>query len=439
MNDKNLFKNIGIGVLVKPLSMILSLVYVPLAITYLGDARYGIWATISSFTQWFSMFDIGIGYGMRNKLAASFAVGDMKKSGEITSTAYIVISRISVCLFLAFTVISVIVDLPKVMNIEAENDNVRLALWITVLFVCLNFVLSLSNTIAYAIQKAAVASVAGVAVQALNTLFIVVCKKLIAPDMVVVALTLGASGAIINAIVNVILFGKYRYLAPRKRNYRKSEVKDITSIGFLLFIGQIGSLVMNSTDNLLISRLFNPADVTPYSTAYKMFLVFIQIQGIIILPMWSAFTSAETRGEYQWIRNKFKRMQQIAVLLSLGVIVLLIVIKPVSRIWIGRDLNYPETMLIVMACYFIVYLFSSNYASFLCGTNDLKIYSVNALVAAIANIPLSILFAKTMRMGLTGIILGTLVSQVPGLFMLGHATHKHMKMYNMDKAANSNE
>ena len=429
MNDKSLNKNIGIGVLIKPLSMILSFVYVPLAIGYLGNARYGIWATISSFTQWFSMFDIGIGNGMRNKLAASFAVDDKKKSSEITSTAYLVIGRISLSILAVFTAINIIIDLPKLMNIDLQSDNVRLALWITVFFVCLNFVLSLSNTIAYAIQKSAIASIAGVLTQGLNIFFVIVCRQFVAPNMVVVSLTLGTSGAIINGIVNLFIFKKYKFLTPRKSNFKINEVKEISTLGLLMFIGQIGSLIMNSTDNLLISRLFDPAEVTPYSTAYKMFQVFIQIQGIVILPMWSAFTSAEARHEYQWIQRKLTRMKQLAFLLSLGVVILLIFIKPVSKLWIGKDLNYSNSMLIVMAAYFITYLFSSNYASFLCGTNDLKLYSLSALIAAVANIPLSVLFAKNMGLGLTGVILGTFVSQIPGFFMLRYATNRHIKKF----------
>ena len=49
LDTKNVKKNIGLNILMKPVAMILSFVYVPLALSYLGDERYGVWATISSF------------------------------------------------------------------------------------------------------------------------------------------------------------------------------------------------------------------------------------------------------------------------------------------------------------------------------------------------------------------------------------------------------
>lgn len=86
LDTKNVKKNIGLNILMKPVAMILSFVYVPLALSYLGDERYGVWATISSFVSWLSLCDIGIGNGLKNNLSVSIAEGDKKRSKKLVST-----------------------------------------------------------------------------------------------------------------------------------------------------------------------------------------------------------------------------------------------------------------------------------------------------------------------------------------------------------------
>ena len=427
MDDKELYKNISINIFLKPVSMLLSYLYIPLSLSYLGDERYGVWATISSFVTWFSVCDIGIGNGMRNKLAESYAVGDKKKSREIVSTSYGTISLISLIVLAIYTLINIVFDIPGLLNINVAGDNVKFAMWITVFFVCLNFVLTLSNTITYSIQKPAISSFTAVLTNTLNIIFVLVCRVFWPANMIIIALTLGSSGAIVNFGLNIYLFRSYSFLRPNLYDFKKDRIKSIASLGVLFFFGQIATLVMNSTDNMLISIYFGATDVTPYSTSYKLFSTFIHLQGVIIMPMWSAFTNAKAKGEKSWIIEKFRKMQLLTFFLSICVVALLFLIKPISKIWLGREMFYDSTMLIIMAVYFVVYLYFNNYASLLCGLGDVKLYSIFAIVSSVANILFSLLFAVKLAMGSAGIIMGTLVSLLPYLLILVCKTNIHLK------------
>ena len=59
------------SVFIKPISMVLSLLYTPALLAYLGDEKYGVWATILSVISWVNYCDIGIGNGLRNILTVS--------------------------------------------------------------------------------------------------------------------------------------------------------------------------------------------------------------------------------------------------------------------------------------------------------------------------------------------------------------------------------
>ena len=70
--EKSALINMGF----KPISAIVSLVYTPMLLSYLGDEKYGLWATVLSIITWINFFDVGIGNGLRNLLAKILAEDD---------------------------------------------------------------------------------------------------------------------------------------------------------------------------------------------------------------------------------------------------------------------------------------------------------------------------------------------------------------------------
>ena len=82
MQDKSLKKNISILLLLKPLSMVLSYVYIPIVLNFLGEEKYGVWVTLLSIISWVNYFDIGIGNGVRNKVTECVAANDRNRATE---------------------------------------------------------------------------------------------------------------------------------------------------------------------------------------------------------------------------------------------------------------------------------------------------------------------------------------------------------------------
>lgn len=66
-------KNIALSFLLKAVNILIQLLFVPLLLGYLSPVKYGIWITVGSVINWFYFFDIGLGNGLRNKLAEAFA------------------------------------------------------------------------------------------------------------------------------------------------------------------------------------------------------------------------------------------------------------------------------------------------------------------------------------------------------------------------------
>ena len=76
---------------VKGLSMLISFLYVPLLLNSMDSENYGVWLTLTSLVSWVAIFDIGLGNGLRNKLAEALARNDELLGRKYVSTAYITI------------------------------------------------------------------------------------------------------------------------------------------------------------------------------------------------------------------------------------------------------------------------------------------------------------------------------------------------------------
>ena len=87
-------RNIIISFIAKGVSVVCSLLIVPITINYVNPTRYGIWLTISSIIGWVLFFDFGMGHGLRNKFAEAKAKGDMELAIKFVSTTYFTLGAI---------------------------------------------------------------------------------------------------------------------------------------------------------------------------------------------------------------------------------------------------------------------------------------------------------------------------------------------------------
>ena len=83
--------NIAGSILIKGWNCIVQLLLVPITLNCLNQYEYGIWLTINSILLWIDQFDIGLGNGLRNKLAEALAKGDKEKARRLVSTTFMML------------------------------------------------------------------------------------------------------------------------------------------------------------------------------------------------------------------------------------------------------------------------------------------------------------------------------------------------------------
>lgn len=412
-SEKNINKNIALGLVYKPLSMLLSYLYIPVALAYLGDEKYGVWATVLSVLSWISLFDIGIGNGLRNKLAENLKNYDSLKTRKYVSSAYIMLTIIVMILMIVTVALFSLINWKSFFKVEANfSDNLTIVMNISIICMCVSFVMEICKSVYLALQKNHITNLMGLVQQALMLSSVVVLKKYTNGNLVFVAIAYGISNLVVELFFTLKLFKYNRDFIPRVKYFSREEAKDTTGLGIQFFIIQIAAMILYATDNIIITQICGPVQVTPYTTANKLFSMITAVFSIMIAPYWSAITVRKVDGDIGGIKKAEKKMLRLWGMATIGCIFLIIVFKPVVHIWLQRDMTFQQGLIPLMAVYAIVYMWNAVYSQIGNGLSLMKVSVIIAIIQSIVNVIASILLGSILGMKSVGVLLGTVIAML---------------------------
>lgn len=413
-------KNIAFSFILKGINIATGLVLVPLVLNYLDETRYGIWLTLSSLVMWFNFFDVGLGHGLRNKLAESQAEGEECLSRKYVSTSYAGLVIISAGFFAIFLLTNIFLDWSKILNTTVvPKTELNLLAIIVFGFFALRLVFKLILSVLLANQQPAMRDLIQTAGKVLNLIVVFILLQTTTDKLLYLGITYSSSPVLLLLLFTIILFAsKFKHLAPNYKFVDFSLFNDLFRLGGKFFIIQIAAVILFTTDNMIITQLFSPADVTSYNIAHKYFGILMMGFTIIVAPFWSAATDAYTKGEFGWIKRSVKKLVKIWVLVAIALLIMLIFSNKVYYIWIGDKVTIPFVLSAAWAFFIALQSLNTIFIQFINGVGKIKLQMRLGLIAALLNIPLSILFAKYFEFGVTGVIGATIFTQVLGIFVV---------------------
>ncbi len=405
-------KNIIISFGLKGFNILVGFLLVPLTLGYLSPTKYGIWLTLSSIIGWFGFFDIGLGNGLRNKLAEAFALKDYKLAKAYVSTTYAILFLIISSIYALFLIINPFLNWSTLLNTTPHViDELSGLVLIVFTFFSIRFVAKLIGIILTADQLPAFNSIFDFCGNFLVLIMIFFVTKFSHGNLLYIGAIYSAVPVIILIIASVYFFnGKYKYIRPSIKFVQIKYIKPLAGLGINFFILQIACLVIFSTDNMIITHILGPREVTPYNIAFKYFGIPIMLFSIIIMPYWSAYTDAISQKDVTWIKNSINKLIKIWVLVVIAVIILLSISNCFYLMWVGDKIHIPILLSIFMGLYAMISTWNNIFAYFINGVGKIKLQMYYAVIGMIINIPISIIFAKYMDMGSAGVILGTCIS-----------------------------
>lgn len=394
-----------------------NLLLVPLTLGYLGEERYGVWATVLSLVALVSLSDLGIGNALVSRIATADAEGRPDHAARDLSTALVVFCAIAAALLAAFAATFGVIPWHDVFNLAPGDDLVdeaRRAAAVLVVIVLARLPADIVVNVRRGYQQGYVNAwfeiVAGVSKVALVALAVRL-------DLGLPWLVLAASGGMVVAsLVNWVLMVRARpELRPHLGAADRATASALVRSGGLFLSLQIVSIVAFSADNFVAAQVLGPAAVTQYAVPSQVTLAAIGVIGLLSAPLWPAYAEALARHDHPWVLRTLSRSLLLCGGVGLGTsIVLLAFGRPLIEVW-SRGEVVPSLSLLLGLCVWIVLATTGMaVAMFMNANGVVRFQVVCGGLMATSNIVLSVVLAR--RIGVAGLIWGTDISYA--LFMV---------------------
>ncbi len=396
---------------IKGCSIAISFFLVPITLHYIDKEQYGIWLTLSSIVAWLSFFDIGLGSGLRNKLSEALAEGNMEQGRSYVSSAYAMLILIFSGIAVVFFTINPFLNWSGILNTKLISaDELRLIAVISFSFFFVSFVLKLLYAIFLAHQRPALTGLLNLLGNALSLIIILLLTNYTEGSLIKLALAVSFSPLVVLVLGSLFFFHtSYRHLRPALHYVNKAYFSDLLRLGAKFFVVGITVLVIFSTDKIIITQIFGPAEVPAYEVAHKYFYLITSAFAIISAPFWSAYTEAYVKREYDWIRKTVRSLIRTWKFLVLASILLLLISKPFYAMWVP-GIEVPFRLSFFMFLFVIILSWGNIFVIFINGVSKVRLQLIVSTVGAILNIPLSYFFAVNCGLGTAGVILASTIS-----------------------------
>lgn len=192
------------------------------------------------------------------------------------------------------------------------------------------------------------------------------------------------------------------------RGFSWPIAKRLLAFGLSFTAAQIADFLYAPTDYILINRLLRPRDLVAYAPLVQIDSALLLLVSGLALALFPHASLAHAAGD----RARLKRLYLLATLFSAGALLIAglltwLLSPTIFRIWLGEDLPLAREILPLVLIHTILGGSSAVGRAILLGMGRVKAFTASVLIAGVANVGLSAVFAT--MFGLKGIVLGTIV------------------------------
>lgn len=410
---KNVFKNMKIGLICQAILLVMSFISRTIFVRTLGAEYLGISGLFTNILTVLSFAELGIGDAVIFSMYKPIAEDDKKRIAlllELYKKMYTYVG-----LFVLSAGIIVVPFLKYIIKEELEiPENLTLIYLLFVLNVSLSYFFVYRQSIITAHQKGYVVST----YQMISTLIVNILQiiELIWLKNYILFLIIQIFGTI---LCNYMLANKSKNMYPytcvkQNDSIPKYEIKRILNDIKSLFVYKIGSVILNGTDNILISSLIG-VSVVGLSSNYILITsafetVMNKIKGAFVASIGNLNVESDSQKKENVFNKVFLFIEWLYGLLAIGFILLG---NEVVELWLGGEYKLP--FLAVIAISINLYVTGVHYTAYTYRTTLglFKEGQLSPIIAATINLCLSIILAKPL--GVAGIFIATPIARMLGM------------------------
>lgn len=403
-------KNILQSFFIRGISVLVSLLVVPITLNYVNSELYGVWLTLSSIIVWMSFFDVGLNLGLKNRLAEVLAFGDVRKGRQLVSTTYFLMILVFLPLCFILELIIPSINWGEILNVSDDyRKELENTLGIIVICVGLQMIVNVLTAVVAAYQKVALSGFFLVLGNLVSLIAIIFIPNICPPSLVVLALIFSGIPVVVMTICSFYMYHetKIKEVAPSWEFINLRLVKDLFGLGGKFFIIQVQVIVMFQSTNLLISYVSGPNDVTYYNIVHKYIGVAMMLFSILIGPLWPAFTDAFVKNDYKWMENVYNKLIKAYAVTVMLVIIMVCISQYIYDIWVGGSIDIPFKMTIFVSIYMLIYNWDNFQIQLINGVGKIELQTYVTILGLIFHIPLSLLLGR--YFGSYGVIISMII------------------------------
>jgi Membrane protein involved in the export of O-antigen and teichoic acid len=407
MRSENSIKNVTVNIASQLFSILLSFLCRTVFIRTLGESYLGVSGLFSNILSLLSLAELGVGTAIVFSMYEPLARNDRKKIGALMGLyrrAYHIIGLIVAAAGLAFAPFY-----KFFINNPPDIPNLTLIYFLYLFNTVLTYFFSYKQSIIIADQKSYVCTLYQYGfciIQNILQIFILFRTK----NFILYLCT----QILFSFFTNFFLAKKAEKMYPYLKSYEKEKLEKSDRSAIYknvraMFMHRIGGAIVNGTDNILISKFFGLASVGIYS---NYFLITNTLNGLTAQIFNGITASVGNLGAVENERKSYPVYLSVNFagfwIFSFCSISLFCLLNPFIRLWTGRNLLLPMSVVFFIVLNFYATGMRQATLTFKNAFGLFWYDRYKAIVEAVVNLIASILLAQ--QFGISGVFIGTLIS-----------------------------
>ena len=405
MRTKKVFLNMICDIIPYLIIGIVGLIKVRFLIRYVGDVGNGYYQTINQIITYVFLAQIGFGDAVIFSLYKYFSNDDKKNINRIYSGSRIIFKKIG------FVILSIIMLVSLLLYLfYGFEDGYRNTSIIAFIIISCSYLIAYFGcgqtylAILSASENKYIYSIVFNSIKLLCDIGIIVSCYLF-KSLESIAITILIAKIIEEIVIRIVMKHKFPWLHKVKNENTKmfSMTKDLASI-------QIGNLILNNVDSIILVSFLGPVMVSIYSSYVFITRYLNEICAKIELAVVNSFGNIFAKGDNDKVYPLFKELLIIFIILVFSIgITFSLGIRSFINLWIGKE-NYilEYNTVILFSLISLLYILSLPLLSLINSKGLFKDNKNIIFISAITNIIISIILINIY--GLNGLLLGTVIA-----------------------------
>ena len=396
------------GLMARASSMLMTIISVPLTLSYLGNERFGLWMTVTSVVAMLTFADFGIGNGLLTLVAEASGRDDLDAIRRYISSGFaILISIAAGILLLFFSTAYPLIDWSHVFNVHNAIAQQEAGPAIAAMAVCVagSVATLIVPRVQLALQHGFIYNL-WVTIGLFASITAIWLVSINHGSVPLLTLALSGVPQVTAAINGFIFFHKNRQYRPSWPLVNKAAMRRILNTGLMFVLLQVGLSISFASDKLIIARLLGAEAVASYSLYERVFGVGVSLMMVMLTPIWPAYAEAWARNDKEWVKKTLRRSLSLSLGASTAFAVFIAVAGPlVVSLWTRKNVPVAPIVLYSLGIWCVIQCMVNAYSMLLNGLHMIRIQVIAAVLTACVAIPLKLILVHDI--GAAGAVLAS--------------------------------